>query len=269
MTPPRPQGQPILPLKVRDLVFEAGGKTLVKNVSFTLDDGGCSVILGPNGAGKSLLLRLCHGLLRPKSGEIRWEGANGRDPRPLQSMVFQRPMMLRRSVLANAEYPLKLRRVPKDERRERAMEMLARVGLRRLADFPARRLSGGEQQLLSLARAWLTGPRVMFLDEPTANLDPAATHAIEDVIADVKASGAKVVMTTHDLGQARRLADEALFMHRGRLLEQGPAEAFFSQTRNEKARAFLQGELLWWRRRELTPDGGVEKLLHPETTREP
>ncbi len=248
----------ILPLVLEEVSYARRGTRLVKDVSFSLEDGRRTVLMGPNGAGKSLLLRLCHGLIRPSAGRVTWRGD---DPPRHQAMVFQRPVMLRRSVEANLEYPLKLRKVAKKERRERAAEMLARVGLGRFAATPARVLSGGEQQLLSLARAWITGPQVLFLDEPTANLDPAATHAIESVVETIAAQGTKIVMTTHDLPQARRLAEDVLFLHRGRLVERAPAETFFAGPGHELARAFLAGELLWWKRKALTPGGGVERLL--------
>ena len=237
----------ILPLALRDVSFAAGGKRLIKDVTCAFPSGLCTVIVGPNGAGKSLFLRLCHGLVRPSAGEIVWEGAQGRDPRPHQAMVFQRPVMLRRSAAANVEYALSLRGIAPRLRRAMAEDALARTGLRRFADHPARVLSGGEQQRLALARALALKPQVLFLDEPTASLDPAATHSVEEIVAAFRAAGTRVIMTTHDLGQARRLADEVIFMHRGRMLEKSPASAFFAKPENDLAQAFLKGELLWWR----------------------
>ncbi|MCC7017471.1 MAG: ATP-binding cassette domain-containing protein [Rhodospirillales bacterium] len=236
----------ILPLALKDVSFAIGGKRLIKNVSGAFAPGLCTVIIGPNGAGKSLLLRLCHGLLSPTSGAIVWEGANGRDPRLFQAMVFQRPVMLRRSVWANVDYALSLRGLPKAERRAMVHDALEWTGLSHLRESPARVLSGGEQQRLALARVWALNPEVLFLDEPTASLDPAATHTIEELIAAIHAAGTRLIMTTHDLGQARRMADEVIFMHRGRVHEQSPAEAFFAKPENELAQAFLRGELLWW-----------------------
>jgi tungstate transport system ATP-binding protein len=160
-------------------------------------------------------------------------------------MVFQRPVMLRRSALANVVYALKAAQVPRAERRARAEAALEHVGLSHLAEHPARVLSGGEQQRLALARAWALRPEVLFLDEPTANLDPTATKEVERIIAAIHAAGAKVVMTTHNLGQARRLADEILFIHQGRLAERAPVEAFFKQPASAEAAAFIKGELPW------------------------
>jgi len=248
--PPQPN---ILPLKVDNISFEGGGKRLIKDLSHSFNAGPRTVILGPNGAGKSLFLRLCHGLLQPSAGKVHWQGELGDTPIPHQAMVFQRPVMLRRTVAANAGYALALRGIPRSERRDRVADALQRTGLTRLADSPARVLSFGEQQKLALARAWALRPRVLFLDEPTASLDPAATHTIEDVIAAFHDAGTRIIMTTHDLGQARRIADEVMFMHRGRLLEFSPAEKFFTGPENDLAQAFLRGELLWWKRKEMSP----------------
>jgi tungstate transport system ATP-binding protein len=160
-------------------------------------------------------------------------------------MVFQRPVLLRRSALANIRYALALRGVDGSERRARAEAALARFGLAGLARRPARVLSGGEQQRLALARAWAIRPEILFLDEPTAALDPAATRAVEEAIAAFDEAGTKIVMTTHDLAQARRLADEVLFLVRGRLVEMGPAAGFFAAPKSAEGRAFIAGELLW------------------------
>lgn len=234
----------LLPLRVRDLVFAVRGRRLIDGIGFELRPGTRTLIMGPNGAGKSLTLRLCHGLIRPSGGRVDWNcgpaGAAGR-----HAMVFQRPIMLRRSAKANLVHALSVSGCPRGERRIRAEGALARFGLADFADRPARVLSGGEQQRLAMARAWLMGPQVLFLDEPTAALDPAATRQVEEMIGTFHEEGMKIVMTTHDLGQARRLGDEVIFLHHGRLLEHTPAEEFFECPRSEEARAFLQGELLW------------------------
>jgi len=233
----------ILPLAIEDLRFAVRGTTIIDGVSLTLSAGSRSVILGPNGAGKSVLLRLCHGLLRPTGGRIHWTGPGGDAAQPRQAMVFQRPVMLRRSALANVAYGLKLAGLARAQRQARARDMLARVGLADIAGRPARVLSGGEQQRVALARAWALAPEVLFLDEPTASLDPAAAQAVEAIIAAIAAGGTKIVMTTHNLGQARRLADEILFLHRGRLVEHAAAAAFFAGPAAPEARAFLRAEL--------------------------
>ena len=238
----------ILPLTFRDVSFEIGGIRLIKDLNCTLEAGPRTMILGANGAGKSLFLRLCHGLIRPTTGRVLWQGAKGRDPANAQAMVFQRPVMLRRSVAANVDYALKLRGMAAAERRAAVEDALGHTGLRRLSLTPARVLSIGEQQKLALARAWALQPEVLFLDEPTASLDPTATHAVEQIINAIDAAGTRIVMTTHDLGQARRLGDEVMFLNRGRLLEMAPADRFFKQPENDLAQAFLKGELLWQER---------------------
>lgn len=231
-----------LPLRVRALRFEAHGVAIIRGLDFAISAGPPSLVLGPNGAGKSVLLRLLHGLLRPTGGEVAWsvpeEAARRR-----QAMVFQRPVMLRRSVLANAAYPLRIAGLARPEHAARAA--LERVGLAALAERPARALSGGEQQRLALARAWALAPEVLFLDEPTAALDPAATRQVEAIVAAIAATRTKVVMTTHDLGQARRLAGEVLFLLHGTLNAQAPADAFFAAPPTPEAAAFLRGELVW------------------------
>jgi tungstate transport system ATP-binding protein len=239
---PRP---PILPLVVREVCVEARGQRLLDRISFDLVLGPRTIILGPNGAGKSLLLRLCHGLIPPSSGTIRWAGADTRTARRHHAVVFQRPVLLRRSVAANIRYALSIKGVPRRERRALVAEALAQAGLLPLGSRPARVLSGGEQQRLALARVWALSPQVLFLDEPTAHLDPAATRAVETFLDRMQQAGTKLVMTTHDLGQARRLADEVLFLHCGRLLEQAPADDFFRAPQSKEARAFLEGRLLW------------------------
>jgi len=242
---PAPQAQAaILPLEVRNVCFDAHGQRLIDDISFTLKAGPRTMILGPNGAGKSLLLRLCHGLLQPSAGTVRWHGTDA-DPARHQAMVFQHPVLLRRTVAANIAYALKLRNVARAKRPGIIENVLSRTGLARFTDKPARLLSGGEQQKLSLARAWATRPQVLFLDEPTASLDPAASHAVETIIQTMHDEGTRIIMTTHDLGMARRLADEVVFLNKGRLLEQSPADAFFNAPESGEATAFLKGELRW------------------------
>ena len=228
----------ILPLSLEDLSY----LHIIKRLSLEIIAGPSTVVLGANGAGKSVLLRLMHGLLAPSSGAIRWSGA---DAARRQAMVFQRPVLLRRSALENVLYGLELAGVPRGERERLALEALESVGLAGLASRPARVLSGGEQQRLALARAWALHPEVLFLDEPTASLDPTATREIERVIQAFDAAGTKIVMATHNLGQARRLGDEILYLHQGRLVERAPVDDFFSRPATPEAAAFIKGELPW------------------------
>lgn len=233
-----------LPLRLVDLGYEVGRKLLIDGITATIGQGPRTIVMGPNGAGKSLTLRLCHGLIAPTRGRIEWSG----EPAPgrrAHAMVFQRPVLLRRTVRANLDYALSVSGATNERRAQRVEAALARFGLDALADRPARVLSGGEQQRVAIARAWALDPHVLFLDEPTSALDPGATRQIEQAIGELQADGIKVVMTTHDLGQARRLADEVLFLNRGRLVEQTPADRFFDTPRTEEAKAFLRGDLLW------------------------
>ncbi len=233
----------ILPLEISGLGFARNGTQLLRDVTLRIVPNRRLVVLGPNGAGKSLLLRLCHGLIRPTEGQIGWALPELAARR--QAMVFQKPVMLRRSTRGNLETALALAGVARPARRARSDAAIARFGLAALASRPARLLSGGEQQRLAMARAWSLRPDVLFLDEPCAQLDPGATRSIEAMIGEFSREGMTIVMTTHDLGQARRLADDIVFLDRGRLVESGPAEAFFREPVSEEARAFLAGNLLW------------------------
>lgn len=235
----------ILPLTVESLVFEVDGRRLIDGIDLHLERGATTVLLGPNGAGKSLLLRLCHGLLAPTDGRVRWALPEGRVAGVKRhAMVFQKPVMLRRSVFANLTHALAAAGLGYDARRARARAALERFRLADLADRPARVLSGGEQQRLAIARAWALDADVLFLDEPTSQLDPAATRAIEEMLRALKGEGRTLMMATHDLGQARRLADRVLFVHAGRIREDASAATFFTAPATGEARAFLAGDLL-------------------------
>ena len=234
----------MLPLVVSHVSYRADDKAIIEDVSFSIDDPGLTVLLGPNGAGKSSLLKLCHGLLPPSSGSIRWGDVDARTARQKQAMVFQRPVLLRRSAAENIDHALKLRGASAPKRAGVIEESLEWAGLSHVADTPARKLSGGEQQSLTIARAWALNPEVLLLDEPTANLDPSATRRVEDLIRSFAATGRKIVMATHNIAQARRLADEVLFMNRGHLLEHAPAERFMGGPSNPLAARFIAGELV-------------------------
>ncbi len=234
----------MLPLVVSHVSYRVDGKAIIEEVSFAINDPGLTVLLGPNGAGKSSLLKLCHGLLPPSSGSIRWGDADARTARQKQAMVFQRPVLLRRSAAENIDHALKLRGASAAERAGVIEESLAWAGLGDVANMPARKLSGGEQQSLTIARAWALNPEVLLLDEPTANLDPSATRRVENLIRSFAATGRKIIMATHNIAQARRLADEVLFMNHGRLLEHAPAERFMGGPSNPLAARFIAGELV-------------------------
>jgi tungstate transport system ATP-binding protein len=235
----------LLPLQLDEVTFAAGGRSILERITARIEAGPRTVILGPNGAGKSVLMRICHGLLAPTAGAVRWNGPERPGEKRKQAMVFQRPVMLRRSALGNVAYALARAGVPRAERVRRAHEALERVGLDRLAHSQARVLSGGEQQRLALARAWAMEPEVLFLDEPTASLDPNAARAVHLIIQAIHEAGTKIVMTTHNLGLAKHFADEVLFLNDGRLVEHVPAAQFFSHPASRDGEAFIRGELLW------------------------
>jgi len=235
----------LLPLRLEGITFEVGSRRIIRGISTTIEAGPRTIILGPNGAGKSVLLRLCHGLLKPTGGTVTWNSPELPGAPRRQAMVFQRPVMLRRSALGNVKYALRLAGVPRAQVEGRAMQALSTVGLEAHAHHAARVLSGGEQQRLALARVWALHPEILFLDEPTANLDPGATHEIERIIGVLHAAGTKIVMVTHNLGQAHRLGDEILFIHEGRLAERAPADRFLKHPESPEAATFLEGELPW------------------------
>jgi tungstate transport system ATP-binding protein len=244
--PPTPRDR-LMPgaLRVEKLVLQVAGKGLVNIEKLSLDPRSVTVVMGPNGAGKSLFLRLVHGLIPPTSGWISWgEVARGDATRSTQAMVFQKPVLLRRSVAANIDFVLRHRAGTRAERRARCDELLTRVGLAGQSEQPARLLSGGEQQRLALARALATRPKVLLLDEPTASLDPASVQMIEQIVLTASAEQTKVIFVTHDVGQARRLADDVAFLHHGQLAEHCPAAKFFANPSSEAANAYLAGRIV-------------------------
>jgi tungstate transport system ATP-binding protein len=232
-----------LPVVLDKVSLTAGPTTIVDRLSLTLNPGAPTLIVGPNGSGKTSLLRLCMGLAAPSAGRISW---GGRDNAPMnrRAMLLQRPVMLRRTAAANVGYALAQAGVSYHQRAARIEALLARVGLSELAQRPARKLSGGEQQRLALARALARDPELLLLDEPTASLDPASTRSVEEIILSAAQSGIKIVMASHDLGQVRRLAGDVVFMLRGALCEQGAADNVLNHPATPEAAAFLRGDLV-------------------------
>lgn len=233
----------LFPLTLTDAETSRRGKRLVGPVTLSLDGQGICVVIGPNGAGKTSLLRLMHGAARLTGGSIRWACPMA-EARQAQAFVFQRPVMLRRSVVDNIAYPLRLRGVSRSEARTQAQDWAARVGLGCMTTRPATSLSGGEQQKLALARALITAPKLLFLDEPTASLDSRSVRDIETILQDAARDGTRLILSTHDMGQARRLADRVVFLLNGRVHETGPAAAFFDAPQTPEAEAFLNGEIV-------------------------
>lgn len=231
---------PALPIKFGTVSFAVGAIRILHDVDVRLMSGRPTVLMGPNGCGKTTLLKLAMGLVAPASGAITFGG--GPAPSGSRAIVFQKPVMLRRTAAANVAYALRAAGKPASEANVRRLLDLARIAP--LAARPARRLSGGEQQRLALARALACEPQVLLLDEPTSSLDPASTKLVEDIIARVSASGIKVVMATHDIGQARRLAGDVVFLAKGRMIEHTAADRFFTDQVSEEARRFLAGNLV-------------------------
>ena len=232
-----------LPLMLEEVSLVAREVTILDRISLTFAAGAPTMLVGPNGSGKSSLMRLAMGLNSPTTGRVTYGGRVGVPP-TRRAIVFQRPVMLRRSASANLRYAFAAAGMKRDQRSAAAQELLARVGLGALGERPARRMSGGEQQRLAIARALAKEPEILFLDEPTASLDPAATKATEDIIAGIAARGIKIVMATHDLGEARRLGGEIVLMNKGRVVEVADTQTFFTSPKTDAARRFVAGELL-------------------------
>nr|WP_245749258.1 ATP-binding cassette domain-containing protein [Jannaschia pohangensis] len=233
----------MLPLTLRAATLRRRGQVLVGPVDLTIGPGGITAVIGPNGSGKTSLLRMMHGLERLTSGSLDWSLPPA-TARTRQSYVFQRPVVLRRSVLANLAYPLRLRGVPPATAEARARAIATTFELTALLDQPAPSLSGGELQRLALARALVTEPEVLFADEPCAALDGRATRQIERHLLAAADGGTRLVMSTHDMGQARRIATDVVFLLHGRVHESGPAAAFFDAPQTPQARAFLNGDIV-------------------------
>ena len=233
----------MFPVRIENLRFSPNGHAVLDGIDLQLGSEGITLLLGPNGAGKSMLLRVLCGLVEPSGGTIDWGG--GVRPARGVMMVFQHPMMLRATVLENVALGLKPLDVSAAERQRRAMAVLERIGLAHRAGDSARQLSGGEKQRLALARAWLTRPRLLLLDEPTASLDPSATAEVERIIRELRTDGTRILMVTHNLGQATRLGDDIVFLSAGKVCEHTPTQRFFSRPASDEARLFIQGELPW------------------------
>ena len=237
-----PPPEPLLTLEAATVRF--GAVTALHGVGLQLARGERLALVGANGSGKTTLLRLLHGLL-PCEGRREVHALRGSGRMPVAAMLFQRPFLLHLSVWWNLMLALWLGGVPRAERRARGLDALARVGLQATADRPARSLSGGQQQRLALARAWALQPDILFLDEPTASLDPSAKREVEALIDDFARSGMTLVMSTHNLGQVKRLATRVVYLEAGRLVVDRPVDRFFNDELPHEAAQFLKGELPW------------------------
>jgi len=226
-------------LSLDDVGVQYGSVAALRGVALDVHRGDFIALIGANGSGKTTLLQTLHGM-------VAHTGARRVDDRAArQVMVFQRPFVLRLSVWNNLRLALWLARVPAAERSERAAQALQRAGLTALRDRPARALSGGQQQRLALARAWAVRPDVLFLDEPTASLDPSAKKEIEVMLAAFAHEGMTLVMSTHNLGQAKRLATRVVYLDQGMIRADLPTARFFHEHLDERAELFLKGDLKW------------------------
>ena len=230
-----------LPIRLEAVTVRAGAVSILHDMTLEIAGGAPTVLLGPNGSGKSTLIKLGMRLISPSAGRITFGGRSTANA-TRSAIVFQKPVMLRRTAAANIAFALSAAGRTPDA--ATIAQLLAQVGLAALADRPARRLSGGEQQRLALARALARAPEVLFLDEPTASLDPAATKGVEDIVTRTASKGLKIIMATHDLGQARRLAGDVVFLAGGRVVERAASPQFFTSPSTNAARRFLAGDLV-------------------------
>ena len=233
----------MFPLITENLVVKFEGKHILGPIDLKIDKGDIAVILGPNGSGKTSLLKALHGILKPKEGTVRWSCLKTESIRK-QMFFFQTPIMLRRSVFENLTYPLLLRKISKEQANYQAARWLDRIDLRTSMQVPATRLSGGEKQKLALARALITEPEMLFLDEPCASLDGKTTYEIESLLQSCVANGTTIMMSTHDIGQAKRLAKNIYFLNKGLLESIQPAKTFFIKPLSRNASKFIAGDIV-------------------------
>lgn len=230
----------MLPLTLTDVTVHKRGKRIIGPVTYTLGQDAPTVVIGPNGSGKTTLLRVMHGIERINAGQVTWT----HDAPDQQAFVFQSPIVLRRTVAENLAYPLRLAGVHKAKIAARVTIWMARIGLDAFANIAATRLSGGERQKLAIARALIREPQVLFLDEPCANLDGHTTREIETLLSETAAAGTRLIMATHDMGQAHRLAGDVIFMLNGEICEHGAASDIMYAPQSLKLKSFLQGDIV-------------------------
>ena len=233
----------MFPLIAENLVVEFKGQRILGPIGLNLSKGDIAVILGPNGSGKTTLLKSLHGIIKIKHGAISWSCPKS-ESMAKQMFVFQSPVMLRRSVFENLTYPLTLCKTPKAEINRLADEWVSRISLKEVIHIAATRLSRGEKQKLALARALITKPEMLFLDEPTASLDGKTTLEIEKLLQNCAENGTTIMMSTHDIGQAKRLAKNILFLNKGKLESTQPAQIFFREPMSNNASKFIAGDIV-------------------------
>jgi len=230
-----------LPIFIKDLTLILDNRKKLSSLNLSINSDDVTVIMGPNGAGKSIFLKILNGILTPTSGCITWNNKKQfSDTLNTQAFVFQKPILLRRSVIANLDYMDSVLGYKKKISKDRLLEI---VQLKKQKNQPARMLSLGEQQRLSLVRSLMLRPNLLLLDEPTANLDPASTKIIEDIILNLKMMGIKIIFVTHNILQAKRIADEIIFLNEGKMVEHLNKQEFFSNSKSIEVQNYLNGIL--------------------------
>lgn len=230
----------MLPLILTNVAVRRGGQRIIGPITYTLGQGAPTMLIGPNGSGKTTLLRVMHGIERISTGKVAWIN----DAPDQQAFVFQSPIVLRRTVAENLAYPLHLAGLDEINISARVIRWMGRISLTAFANTSATRLSGGERQKLAIARALIRGPQVLFLDEPCANLDGHTTREIETLLSETAVAGTRLIMATHDMGQARRLAGDVIFMLNGKIHEHGAADYMFNKPQSSELKSFLQGDIV-------------------------
>lgn len=231
------------PLRMENVSYSINEATLIRNLDLEINSDGTSIILGHNGAGKSLLLKLFHGVIKPNHGKVTWNSQHPNIYQYWRTFLLQRPTFFNQSIEYNIEFVLRIAGIDKNQHKKRCEQALEVCGLTHLRQRNTRSLSGGELQKVSLARAWVLEPSVILLDEPTVALDPPSVISFESIIQQFVNSGSKIIMTTHDLSQAERLANEIIFIDKGTLIEQSDALNFFAGPSSNQAQKFVSGEL--------------------------
>ena len=230
-----------LPIYIKDLSLILDERKILSSLNLSINSDDVTVIMGPNGAGKSIFLKILNGILTPTSGCITWNNKKQfSDTLNKQAFVFQKPILLRRSVIANLDYMDSVLGYKKKISKDRLLKI---VQLQKQKNQPARMLSLGEQQRLSLIRSLMLRPNLLLLDEPTANLDPASTKIIEDIILNLKMMGIKIIFVTHNILQAKRIADEIIFLNEGKMVEHLNKQEFFSNSKSIEVQNYLNGIL--------------------------
>ena len=230
-----------LPIYIKDLSLILDERKILSSLNLSINSDDVTVIMGPNGAGKSIFLKILNGILTPTSGCITWNNKKQfSDTLNTQAFVFQKPILLRRSVIANLDYIDSVLGYKKKISKDRLLKI---VQLQKQKNHPARMLSLGEQQRLSLIRSLMLSPNLLLLDEPTANLDPASTKIIEDIILNLKLMGIKIIFVTHNILQAKRIADDIIFLNEGKMVEHLNKQEFFSNSKSIEVQNYLNGIL--------------------------